>query len=70
MKDYPKNLQACLDWSKENNPYFHEKLQKAIDNKDSTATISIMLLGFEAGRWFQKNNPEFEGNIHDYNEGK
>jgi hypothetical protein len=56
MSKNPKNIQAIIDWVTEHRPdlvnYF-----PLVQSND--AMILLLSVGFEAGRQFQKNNPEF-----------
>jgi len=56
MSKNPKNLQAIIDWVNEHRPDLASYIP-AIQNNN--VALLLLTTGFEAGRQFQKNNPEF-----------
>jgi hypothetical protein len=64
---HPKNVRAVLDWVKTNRPdclRVFELLFASNDAQSQTeAVISFCLIGFEAGRAFEKNHPNIESGI-------
>lgn len=71
MEKQPKNVQAVLDWVKENRPdclLTYEEIFKHIMPSDPPhppreGIVGFILMGFEAGRVFQKQNPNVESGI-------
>jgi hypothetical protein len=55
MSANPKNVQAVLDWVGTNRPDCLVSVKKMVDNDGFWL---LMAFGFEAGREFQKENPE------------
>lgn len=59
---HPRNLQAVLDWLEKNRsddvPYFTGVLDaEKAGNSRAEAVLGLTLIGFEAGRVFQKEHP-------------
>lgn len=58
----PKNVQAIIDWVKQHRPDCLATVEQlfATNNPHSPteAIIALTLMGFEAGRVFQKKNPK------------
>jgi hypothetical protein len=52
----PLNIKAILDWCDE----FRPELRPVVwDQRNNSGFILMMTIGFEAGRRFQKERPEF-----------
>jgi hypothetical protein len=64
---HPKNVRAVLDWVKTNRPdclHVFEQLFESNDAHSQTeAVVSFTLIGFEAGRAFERNHPRVESGI-------
>ena len=55
----PPALRACMDWCEEHNPSMVSVLSSAFmaNSQGSNAIVTLVLIGFEAGRKFQLENP-------------
>jgi hypothetical protein len=58
---HPKNVQAVIAWVKKNRPNDVGMFEKLFSlNRPHTSTegvVAAILIGFEAGRLFEKENP-------------
>jgi len=55
----PANFKAILDWCEVNRPDLYPVVMA---ERNNDGFILLMTVGFEAGRTFQKNNPEYPFN--------
>lgn len=53
---HPRNFQAILDWCEAYRPDLRPVI---LAEKDNNGFILLMTVGFEAGRHFQKDNPDY-----------
>jgi hypothetical protein len=58
----PKNVQAVIDWTRENAPHQLTTVELSFseDKRPYTVFQALLLLGFEAGRKFEREHPDVE----------